>query len=626
MKHLLLLTLLVAFLSSTAQVIIPQASVWKYLDDGSDQGTAWYSQTFNDSSWAQGAAQLGYGDGDETTVLSYGSSSSNKYLTYYFRKTFTPQNTNNQEWVKLELLRDDGAVVYLNGTELIRSNMPTGTITYTTKAAHTVAGSDEDYFNQYFFPDSLLISGQNIIAVEVHQRTASSSDMSFDLKLSYTNLTIFRKAPYLLYTGNNDEMLILWQLREQKDCAFHWGTDTTYNLGQNNSQEINTEHQHKILLNGLTPNTKYYYKVVYDSTNIKKGSFVTGAIDNAQDLTFYAYGDTRTQADKHNEVANAIMNDMASDNNAQTFIVSSGDMVANGDQEEDWDQQFFDEQYSHLQELLANLPYLAAVGNHEGQGDLFAKYFPYPMFVNGKYYYSFDYGPVHFTVIDQYDNYSSGSDQYNWIVNDLATNNKAWKIILLHKSAWSAGGGHSNSSSVQTLIHPLCLQYGVQFVIAGHNHYYARAIANNIQYITTGGGGAPLYTPEANSDSIVKVDKSYHFCKLQIQDDSLTFSAIRSNGSIIEEIKTSRNDVTSIKSQKNNLFSNIQLWSSGKSVFIKSEKVLNGNIEIFDAIGRTVLSQKLNKNTTHIKLKQSGIYLIRVSNGNNIFVKKVIVE
>jgi len=626
MKNIVLLILLVAFFSSTAQIIIPQGSTWKYLDDGSDQGTSWYSPSFYDSTWAQGAAQLGYGDGDETTVISYGNSSSNKYLTYYFRMTFTAQNTNNKEWIKLELLRDDGAVVYLNGTELLRSNMPTGTITYTTKAAHTVAGSDEDYFNEYFFPDSLLNNGQNTIAVEVHQRTVSSSDLSFDLQLSYTDLAIIRKAPYLLYTGNNDEMLILWQLREQKDCVFHWGTDTTYSLGQTISSDINNDHQHKILLNGLNPDTKYYYKVVYDSANVKKGSFVTGATNNAQDLTFYAYGDTRTQADKHNEVASAIMNDMALDNSAQTFIVSSGDMVANGDQEEDWDQQFFDEQYTHLQELLANLPYLAAVGNHEGQGDLFAKYFPYPMFVNGNYYYSFDYGPVHFTVLDQYDVYTSGSAQYNWLVNDLATSNKAWKIILLHKSGWSAGGGHSNSTTVQNLIQPLCLQYGVQFVIAGHNHYYARAVVNDVQYITTGGGGAPLYTPNPNSDSIVTVDKSYHFCKLEIQDDSLTFSAIRSNSTLIEEIKTSRNDVTSIKSQNKNLFVNTQIWSSGKTVFIKSEKALNGNIEIFDAIGRTILSQKLNKSTIQIKLEQSGVYLIRVRKGKNIFVKKVIVE
>ncbi len=626
MKFILSFTFLLAVFSITAQTIIPQGSTWKYLDDGSNQGTVWYSQTFNDSAWSQGAAQLGYGDGDENTVISYGNSSSNKHITYYFRKSFAAQNVNNKEWVKLDLLRDDGAVVYLNSTELLRSNMPVGTISYTTKASHTVAGSDENYFNEYFFPDSLLINGQNTIAVEVHQRSSTSSDLSFDLKLSFVDLPAFRKAPYLLYTGNNNEMLILWQLRKQKDCIFKWGTDTTYSLGQNISQEINNEHQHKILLNGLTPNIKYYYKVVYDSVNVKKGSFVSGAYSNAQKLSFYAYGDTRSQADKHDAVANAIVNDMLADSNAQSFIVSSGDMVANGDQEEDWDQQFFDEQYTHLQELLANLPYLAAVGNHEGQGALFAKYFPYPMFVNGNYYYSFDYGPVHFTVLDQYENYQIGSPQYNWLVNDLATANKAWKIILLHKSGWSAAGGHSNSSTVQNLVQPLCLQYGVQYVIAGHNHYYARAKVNNVQYITTGGGGAPLYNPNANSDSIVIVDKSYHFCKLQIHNDSLSFSAIRSDGSLIEKFNTSRNDVTSIENHYKSLFSDVKIWSSESSIFVKSVGKQNVTIEVFDALGRNVFNQKTNNGTVKIKLKQSGVYLVRINKEKHFFVKKLIVK
>jgi len=250
--------LLVLGLNLPAQTIIPKGSVWKYLDDGSNQGTSWYSTSFADSTWSQGAGQLGYGDGDETTVLSYGSSSSNKHITYYFRKTFTAQNTNGKNGIKLEILRDDGAVVYLNGTELVRSNMPTGTITYTTTAAHTVAGSNEDHYYSYEFPSSLLNAGQNLIAVEVHQRSSTSSDVSFDLKLSFCDISVFRKAPYLLYPGENNKMLILWQLKETKSCSVEWGTDTTYSAGQSTTQETGTSHIHKILLTGLNPETNYY--------------------------------------------------------------------------------------------------------------------------------------------------------------------------------------------------------------------------------------------------------------------------------------------------------------------------------------------------------------------------------
>src|SRR5262249_29214824 len=124
--------------------LVAAGSVWKYLDNGSNQGTAWRTTAFNDSAWGAGPAQLGYGDGDEQTVLSYGPNPNNKYITTYFRRAFTVANPSAYTGgLTLNLLRDDGAVVYLNGTEVWRSNMPSGAIGYRTLAATTVAGADE---------------------------------------------------------------------------------------------------------------------------------------------------------------------------------------------------------------------------------------------------------------------------------------------------------------------------------------------------------------------------------------------------------------------------------------------------------------------------------------------------
>ena len=75
---------------STVAVLIASNSVWKYLDNGSDQGTSWTSLTYDDSSWLFGPAQLGYGDGDEVTPVGYGPDANNKYITTYFRRTFRP--------------------------------------------------------------------------------------------------------------------------------------------------------------------------------------------------------------------------------------------------------------------------------------------------------------------------------------------------------------------------------------------------------------------------------------------------------------------------------------------------------------------------------------------------------
>src|SRR5439155_23953878 len=106
--------------------------------NGSNQGTGWRATGFDDSVWKSGAAQLSYGDGDEATVVSYGSNANAKYITTYFRKSFSISDPSQISALTLRLLRDDGAVVYLNGTEVYRNNMPSGTIAYTTLASTTV--------------------------------------------------------------------------------------------------------------------------------------------------------------------------------------------------------------------------------------------------------------------------------------------------------------------------------------------------------------------------------------------------------------------------------------------------------------------------------------------------------
>ena len=153
---------------------------WKYLDDGSDQGTDWVAPGFNDAAWASGNAQLGYGDGDETTVVGFGPDENEKFITTYFRRTFQVADITDVIKLRLMLLRDDGAVVYINGAEAARSSMADGEVAYTTVAND--AGDENKYF-EYNLDPALLVDGTNTIAVEVHQSGGTSSDMSFDLVL-----------------------------------------------------------------------------------------------------------------------------------------------------------------------------------------------------------------------------------------------------------------------------------------------------------------------------------------------------------------------------------------------------------------------------------------------------------
>jgi hypothetical protein len=162
---------------------VPRGSTWRYLDNGTDQGNVWDDPSFDDSAWASGPAQLGYGDGDEATVVSFGPDSANKFITTYFRRQFVVTNAAAWSNVALRLMRDDGAVVYLNGTEVNRQNMPAGPVTYQTLALTAVNPPDESAFFEAPVSPSLLVSGQNTIAVEIHQVNPSSTDISFDLEL-----------------------------------------------------------------------------------------------------------------------------------------------------------------------------------------------------------------------------------------------------------------------------------------------------------------------------------------------------------------------------------------------------------------------------------------------------------
>lgn len=167
-------------------LLIARQSNWKYLDTGADLGTSWRNAAFSDTGWKSGQAELGYGDGDEKTVIGYGGDINNRYITSYFRTSFAVKNKQKVSGMTLMLKCDDGAVVYLNGNEIQRYNMPAGNIASGTLASTSLSGTDESTFHTFAIGTESLAEGNNIIAVEIHQAAANSSDLSFDMELSAT--------------------------------------------------------------------------------------------------------------------------------------------------------------------------------------------------------------------------------------------------------------------------------------------------------------------------------------------------------------------------------------------------------------------------------------------------------
>jgi len=177
------------------QTIVPAGATWKYFDKGTDQGTAWQSPGFNDASWSNGVAQLGYGNGDEKTVVSYGSSANSKYVTTYFRKHFVVGNAPCLESLVLKLVVDDGAAVYLNGSKVLNYQLATNAA-YSTLATAIQPTNLEDTWLSFPVNPALLVNGTNTLAVEIHQAARNSSDISFDLQLIGMESTIPRFMSY----------------------------------------------------------------------------------------------------------------------------------------------------------------------------------------------------------------------------------------------------------------------------------------------------------------------------------------------------------------------------------------------------------------------------------------------
>jgi hypothetical protein len=193
--------------------------------------------------------------------------------------------------------------------------------------------------------------------------------------LTYPQL--IRKGPYLIYNGNENEMQVLWQTYSTDTCQIDWGTDTLFNLGSAQTFEYGADHQHTYTITNLVPSTKYFYRVGVNQ-EVHTGNFRSAPDDNATSLSFFAYGDTRSNPGIHDQVTAAMITAYNNNPDLQSLVIFGGDFVSNGNVESYWDNELFNHSYQNIQEMLATVPYQSCIGNHEGSGVLFVKYFPYP--------------------------------------------------------------------------------------------------------------------------------------------------------------------------------------------------------------------------------------------------------
>jgi hypothetical protein len=180
---------LVTGLGSVPFIVSPWGATWRCRDNGTAPPANWTLLAYDDSAWKTGAAELGYGDNDEATVVEdnptpgYNASDTNRYITTWFRRTFTVTDVPQITGLAGRMIRDDGVAVYLNGTEIWRDNLAVGAGPGTS-ALSGISGTGETAQITKTLNSADLVEGVNVLAVEVHQFGADSSDITFNLELA----------------------------------------------------------------------------------------------------------------------------------------------------------------------------------------------------------------------------------------------------------------------------------------------------------------------------------------------------------------------------------------------------------------------------------------------------------
>ncbi len=481
--------------------LIEGRSEWRYLVSESGPGTEWASATFDDSGWAPGTAQLGYGDGDEETVVGYGGNSSDKFTTTYYRKSFEVADPTLYERLDVALVRDDGAVVYLNGTEVFRSNMPATEITHETFASSAQTGSEEDVFHYAQIDESLLVAGTNVLAVEIHQSSSSSSDTSFDLHLSAgTEPIAVVRGPYL-QMGTPTAMTIRWRTDPAGSSRVRYGTDSSLPWHVDDAAVVT---EHEVRLVDLEPGTRYFYSV---------GTIADPLTSTDSPLSFRTGpGPQDDHATRIWVIGDAGTSDLSQATTFEAYRSYNGDrptdlwlMLGDNAYDDGTDVEFQTAVFEMYEDLLASSVVWPTLGNHDGVAASSATQSGpyYDMFTLPKAgeaggeasgteaYYSFDYANIHFICLESFETSRSlGSPMMTWLEDDIAATDADWVIAFWHHPPYTAGS-HDSDASLESIemrenAVPILEEFGVDLVLTGHSHSYERSFLLDGHYDSSG--------------------------------------------------------------------------------------------------------------------------------------------
>ena len=509
--------------AQTSTLLIPPNATWRYLDDGSDLGQTWRTIDFDDSGWPAGPAELGYGDGDEATVIGFGDDVENRHITTYFRHAFTVDELDDIRYLKFWMRRDDGAVVYLNDQEVWRDNMREGRVQASTLARRGIGDHRENFDLYRVVPPSGLRTGANVIAVEIHQDKPISSDVSFNFSATAMIGDIvptLTRAPYL-QQATPTSAVVCWRTDIPTRGWVRYGLSPDA-LDQVVSED-NPHADHQLALEGLAPETSYFYAVGNGDHTLVEPSperFVTThpRPGSTKPVRIWVLGDSGTANKNARSVRDAYVK-FAGDRPCDLALML-GDNAYDDGTDEEYQQAVF-ETYP---DQLRNTVFWSTLGNHDGHTAFSASlkgpyydifHLPTRAEAGGapsgtEAYYSFDYANIHFICLNSYDvDRTRDGAMYTWLKADLAQLRSEWVIAFWHHPPYSKGSHDSDTEKglidMREVFLPLLEEAGVDLVLGGHSHCYERSKLIHGHYgmsdtltpamIVDGNGGRPYKKP-----------------------------------------------------------------------------------------------------------------------------------
>ena len=356
---------------------------------------------------------------------------------------------------------------------------------------------------------SLLVALVPLVAASV----ARADDMSF------------RKGPYLQGLGARS-VVVRWEGSAPAPGVI------TVTGPKGPPHEVKTAEAvsfHSVEVSGLEPATSYTYVVKAGDTKTE-GHFTT-APEEKKPYSFVLYGDNRTDQAAHESVVRAILRTPAD------FLVHTGDMVMEGNDDDAWNTFFSIERV-----LLRDRCVFGAVGNHEllGRGEpAFLRYFHPAARGEKTLQYSVRWGNARFFLVNAMAPWDVGPDKA-WLISELEKSDAEpgveLRFVVMHHSPFSSGPHGDNNAFLRAGLAEALRAHKVTMVFAGHDHVYERGEKDGVRYIVSGGGGAPLYPlGKKRSSATIAFESTHHYVEVAVDGPRVTTIARRPDGSILEK-------------------------------------------------------------------------------------------